>query len=64
MQGVNRGGCTANIELNAVVHALYESLNYDLLIDYRRPPDPSLSDEDAAWADALLRAQGLRPDVE
>ena len=48
------------LELNAIVHALYESLSYDLLIDYGRPPDPPLSAEDAAWADALLRAQRLR----
>ncbi len=29
-------------------------------IDYTAPPDPPLNDDDAAWADALLRAAGLR----
>ena len=30
-------------------------------IDYAIDPDPPLSGEDAAWADALLRAAGRRP---
>jgi hypothetical protein len=48
------------LDLNAVLHAAYESGGYDLSIDYRREPEPALSGEDAAWADALLREHGLR----
>ena len=29
-------------------------------IDYREEPDPPLTDDDAQWADALLKEQGLR----
>jgi hypothetical protein len=49
------------LDLNAVLRAAYEHGAYDLSIDYRREPEPPLSGEDAAWADALLRAHGLRP---
>lgn len=31
-----------------------------LRIDYRGEPEPPLAGDDAAWADALLRAAGLR----
>jgi hypothetical protein len=40
---------------------LYERARYDLRVDYRAaPPEPSLSAEDAAWMDTLLREKGLR----
>lgn len=48
------------LDLNQIVHNLYDSLNYGLLIDYRRPPDPPLRNEDGEWADALLREKGKR----
>ena len=37
----------------------YESALYDD-IDYREEPDPPLTDDDAQWADALLKQQGVR----
>jgi hypothetical protein len=37
----------------------YESGGYDD-IDYHRDPEPPLAPGEAAWADALLRAKGLR----
>lgn len=48
------------VELNRILHDLYERAGYDLRIDYRRDPSPPLAGEDAAWADALLRQAGLR----
>jgi hypothetical protein len=48
------------LDLNTVLSAAYEHGAYDLSIDYRRDPDPPLDPDDAAWADQLLRAQGLR----
>jgi hypothetical protein len=39
---------------------IYDRARYDISIDYRQPPEPPLTPEDAAWADELLRAKGLR----
>ena len=33
-------------------------------VDYSRKPDPPLTAEQAAWADALLKEKGLRPQAE
>ena len=48
------------IDLNEVLHNLYERAAYDLRIDYRNDPVPALDSEDAAWIDALLRTAGWR----
>ena len=42
------------VELGAVLHALYDSVRFDLLLDYSRPPAPPLGEADAAWARGLL----------
>jgi hypothetical protein len=42
------------LDLNLVLHALMERARYDLVIDYRKPPEPSLGPEDDAWAKSLL----------
>jgi hypothetical protein len=38
------------LDLGAVVHAAYDRARYDLELDYSQPPDPPLSEADAAWA--------------
>jgi hypothetical protein len=43
-----------SLDLNAVLHALYERARFDLRLDYSRPPVPPLAEEDAAWATELL----------
>lgn len=48
------------IDLNQLLHLLYDRAGYDLRIDYRAPAEPPLADADAAWADALLRDAGMR----
>lgn len=48
------------VELNRLLHALYDRAGFDLRVDYARPPDPPLNAEDAAWSDELLSAAGLR----
>ncbi|HTE20380.1 MAG TPA: DUF4058 family protein [Armatimonadota bacterium] len=48
------------IPLGELLHAIYDRGGFDLVIDYRQPPEPPLSDDDEAWADTLLREQGLR----
>ena len=48
------------IDLQTLLNQLYDLAGYDLAIDYGRSSVPSLSKADAAWADVLLREQGLR----
>ena len=38
------------VDLNAILHALYERANYNLRLDYGCPAVPPLSEADAAWA--------------
>lgn len=42
------------VELNAILHALYERTRFDLVLDYSRPAVPPLPDVDAGWARALI----------
>ena len=49
------------LDLQAVFDRCYDAGPYRRRVDYRREPTPPLRDEDATWADALLREKGLRP---
>ncbi|MBI2875845.1 MAG: DUF4058 family protein, partial [Candidatus Tectomicrobia bacterium] len=49
------------VDLNGLLHGLYDRAGYDLRVNYTGEPEPPLDEPDAAWADALLREQGLRP---
>ena len=42
------------LPLNHILHELYDQGGYDLIIDYRQPPPPPLSEADAAWARQLV----------
>ncbi len=48
------------IDLNQILHTVYDRAGYDLRIDYRAEPSPPLAASDAEWADALLRKAGPR----
>ena len=48
------------LDLQALIAQVYRHGRYDD-IDYRVPPVPPLDEEDAVWADALLRSAGKRP---
>lgn len=48
------------LDLNAMLHELYDILSFDMAIDYSREPVPPLAADDAQWAADLLRAKGLR----
>src|SRR5205823_6387723 len=50
----------AKLDLQAVLTAAYDRAAYDMRVNYRSEPVPRLTPEQAAWADALLRAKGLR----
>jgi hypothetical protein len=43
-----------SLDLNGIVHALYERAGYDLTIDYRQPPAPRLRKRDQAWAASII----------
>lgn len=49
------------LDLGAILQALYDRAGYDLRIDYARPPDPPLRQEDAAWAQDRLKATRASP---
>lgn len=48
------------LDLQSVFITTYDLLGYDLAIDYSQPPEIPLQGEAAAWAEACLRAAGLR----
>jgi len=48
------------VELNRIIHDLYDRAGYDLRINYRDAASPPLEGDDAAWAEALLRTAGSR----
>lgn len=47
-------------DLQPFFNSVYDRAAFDLVINYEADPDPPLNAADAAWADALLRAKGLR----
>ncbi len=49
------------IELQPLLDDCYRAGAYHKCVDYREPPDPPLTPEQQAWADAILRERGLRP---
>jgi hypothetical protein len=54
------GGADVVLDLQSLVDQAYEAGAHDRTIDYALPCDPPLEGDDAAWADALLRAAGKR----
>jgi Protein of unknown function (DUF4058) len=51
----------ASLDLQAVIATAYDRAGYDLSVDYGCDPVPPLTGEWPGWADALLKARGLRP---
>jgi hypothetical protein len=48
------------VDLQVLLNGVYERARYNLAIDYSQEPVPPLKEEDAIWADTLLREKGLR----
>lgn len=46
------------LDLQAAFNAAYDSGGYDYSLDYSAPIEPPLSEEDAAWAQDILRSHG------
>jgi len=47
-------------DVQALLDRVYDAGQLRRLIDYTKDPEPPLDPDDAQWADALLRSQGLR----
>lgn len=48
------------LDLQAILDQCYRNGGYDEDIDYRVAPEPPLEDDDARWADTVLRQAGRR----
>lgn len=48
------------LDLQSLLHGIYNRARYYLAIDYNQEPIPPLKPEDAIWSNTLLREQGLR----
>jgi hypothetical protein len=42
------------LDLQTLITTVYDQACYDISLDYRRPVEPPLREEDAAWAQQLL----------
>jgi hypothetical protein len=54
------GDPAVKLDLQAVFDEGYDRGSWDGAADYRRPPEPPLTPDLDAWADALLKEKGLR----
>ena len=61
---LRQGEVEVDVELRDLLHTVYDRGSYDRQVDYFKEPEPSLSEEDADWADALPRAAAVRPLTE
>jgi hypothetical protein len=43
-----------DVELNSILHAVYERARYDLVLDYSKPAIPPIAAGDAIWAQSIL----------
>ncbi len=50
----------AVIDLQAALTTMYANSGFDRRVDYTKPPIPTLTPDEATWADALLTERGLR----
>jgi len=55
---LKRGEEEPLLDVNGLLHRLYDQAVYRLRIDYGRPPVPPLGAEDAAWAAERLAREG------
>jgi hypothetical protein len=54
------GDADVPLELQRALDTLYDLLGYDLEIDYRRPPQPPLSANEAHWAAERIREKQFK----
>jgi len=54
---LERGDDEPLLDLNMLLHRLYDQAVYSLRIDYRQPPVPPLDEADTAWAAQLTEVE-------
>lgn len=57
---LRRGEAEPVVDLNTLLHDLYDRAAYDLRLNYKADPTPPLAPPDDTWADELLHACSLR----
>jgi hypothetical protein len=50
------GDTDVRLDLQKALADVYDSLSYELLIDYSQPPQPPLPPDVRSWANRLLRS--------
>lgn len=51
-----------SLDLNTILHELYERAGYDLAIDYQQPPHPRLRKADQTWVESIIsQTKGQNP---
>jgi hypothetical protein len=55
-----KGEADIPLDLQIVVNRVYDEGQYHRFLDYSQPPEPPLTEPQAAWADEVLREAGLR----
>lgn len=48
------------VDLQTLLKGIYDRARYHLAVDYQKPTQPPLSEEDATWADILMQKKELR----
>jgi hypothetical protein len=48
------GDSDPTVDLNSILHGLYDRARFDLRLDYARPAVPPLAEKDGAWARELI----------
>ncbi|MCF2148353.1 DUF4058 family protein [Desmonostoc muscorum LEGE 12446] len=56
---LGRGDTEPLVDLQALIHGVYERAGFDLAVDYTCEPVPPFFEADAIWANELLQQQGL-----
>ena len=46
------------VDLQSILHQVYDQGRYDLIIDYQQKIVPALSKTNATWAENILKKQG------
>ena len=48
------------LDLQSILHQVYDQGRYDLIIDYQQKVIPALSKTDELWVENILKKQGLK----
>jgi Protein of unknown function (DUF4058) len=57
---LRKGDTEPLLDLQTLIHGVYDRAGLDMAIDYTSEPVPPLSENDVVWVDTLLKEQSLR----